>query len=329
MTLAAVAAITTGCPPPEPPLPPVPETGVISAEFDNATLTYYFADDAETESDFFVFEFFSDEESEPSYLDISFTSDFFEEVLSAVPEEGTYNFSDTFEKFTFDYAGYSADGEDEIEVTDGEFSIARTGSNYSIGINFELEDGRILKSEYEGEIYPFLGGNEDIVLDFDEMEYVGIDAFEIPDYEGMWQIYFEAESYWDSELELILTVNTETGLSELPTGEFPMAAEPRKGVAGTTEPAALYRDEEDEDWYLGCYYFDYYDDFGSTLYAVPDEGFVNIAKEGLFYTIEFSFTMPTGKTISGNSGLFLPAERDDIRSSQVRHFIPRWSRAAE
>ncbi len=105
----------------------------------------------------------------------------------------------------------------------------------------------------------------------------------------------------DSEVELFLTINTGTGLTELPAGNYPMAAEVRRNVAGTAEPFSWYEDDEEN---FGCVYF-YYDDFADSGYGmwnVPGEGFVNIGRESgaSNYSVEFSFTLPTGRTVSGS-----------------------------
>jgi hypothetical protein len=136
----------------------------------------------------------------------------------------------------------------------------------------------------------------------------------------------------------MLMINTESGLTTLPEGKFPMADAPRLKIAGTAEPTFV-----PDDWEgTGCVYMSYDEssDREQFTWAVPEKGFVNITKDGEYlYNIDFLFEDPNGYTVSGGySGIVdvyepePPIAREkslrEIRSSN-HHFIPRWSRAAE
>lgn len=295
--LAAIATITTGCPSPG----IVEPDNSIKADFKDAILHYYPAGDIEAKRDQFLFEFFSDNGSYS--LDLFFSSDIFEDALQAVPANGIYKFSDSFEEFTFDHAEcFKASGEHWL-ATGGSFTIERNGYNYSITFNLAMEDGRKFTGTYKRDIYSFIGGKEDVAIDFNRMEYPGTMAWEAAGHSGMWQAAIFGEHEGSSEEVIVLTINAGSGLTELPTGEFPMAGEVRKGVPGTAEPASLHNswDYDNLDYPCGCWYYSYSDATdGYALYGVPGKGFVNIGKTGGDYTIEFSFEMPTGKTVSGS-----------------------------
>jgi hypothetical protein len=305
VALTLVASITTGCPG-ETPTPP-PPTADIELTFNEAICAYYFAEGTDTSRDFYSF-VLADLGDDAAGIEISFFSDTFEDVVSAIPATGTYNFSASGEKFTFDYAEYmptvnTEDDEEEVEGVEaigGSFAIARTGSEWRVHLFFELEDGKTVEGTYTGEVYQMPVPKNNVVADFNEMDYSMAGAKNIFA-DDLWTILLDGDT-GDENTIVILNINTEAGLTEIPTGTFPMAAEPRKGVAGTAEPFSWLRTDDlsEIDMPPGCFYtYESKEDFRAS-YAVPGEGSVEISAEGKEYTIEFSFTGPNDKTISGS-----------------------------
>lgn len=312
---------------------PAPE--VVSIDFGKSFLAYYFSGKG-----VYIFEFFANDELDAPVLSIEFTSDLFENAVEAIPADGTYTFSDTRQKFTFVDAEYNETGktDDDIEVIGGEFTISRTSSVYTVRVDFELENGKLLKATYTGEAWQMPLPDEDVALDFNEMEYAEAGAHQ-PFGGNMWAVLLVGESYQGMDIMVALTVNADPGLTELPTGNFPMAAEARKGVSGTAEPLSYYASDDDTDWDMlpGCIYM--LEDWGGS-YAVPGKGFVNITKTDQDYAIEFSFEGPNGKTVSGSyegavytigdeymrmpakaSGMRLQTRRPSVQTTRPGHLL--------
>jgi hypothetical protein len=303
VALTFVAAITTGCPGETPP----PPEADIRIGFDEAMCAYYFADGTDMTKDCFVFGLVDSSSDDKPFVEIEFYSDTFEDVVSALPATGTYNFSASGEKFAFGNAEYTSTvntEEDEEErgvaVTGGKFTIDRNGLEWRVYLFFELEDGKTLEGTYTGEIYQVPVPKENVTADFNDMDYPIAGAGKIFG-DAIWTVLLLGENA-DDETVVILNLNTEPGLTEIPTGTFPMAAAPRKGEVGTAEPFSWLRtdDVSELNFPPGCIYtYESQDDF-RTSYAVPNAGSVEISAEGEEYTIEFSFTGPNGKTVSGS-----------------------------
>jgi peptidoglycan hydrolase-like protein with peptidoglycan-binding domain len=331
MTLFAVAAITTGCPSPE--LPPVPSEDEITAVFTEAVYEYHF-DAFENGTGNFGFTLLDRAGDGVTELYVDIVSDNFDDYMEALPVAGTYNFAKSHDKFTITEDSYfysASDGSEmDLSITGGTFTFARTGAMHTIAVTLELDNGKVLKSNFKGEIYPFFGGREEIEAEFNEMEYSGAEAYKIPGHDGMWQFLLEGEPDDYSEVEVCLTINSDPDLPGFPTGEFPMAARVRQGIPGTAEPSSMYYDDID---FYGCMYNYYTDssDFSYGLWAIPGEGYVNISEYVPFPTpdgyappvgheIVFSFTLPTGKTVSGSyTGLVFQVDAE--RSALSRHVL--------
>jgi hypothetical protein len=254
---------------------------------------------------------YKDENGIRSEINLDCVLNFHQDFLQVVPASGTYKFSTGHEKQTFtersefvpDVAQYVVN----TKVSGGEMTLARDASGkYDISMELTIgsgENARNLKAEYEGGIYPvFFPEVSTDAAGLNTWSEVTVDRFKGSD--NMWQIEMKGKSAGNKDIHVRLAINTETGLAVPPTGNFPMAAAPRAGVAGTAEPASM-QNYDDYDW--GCWYWGDYAaqehatvDYPDVQYAVPGKGSVNITKEGDLYTFAFTFEGPDGHTVSGS-----------------------------
>jgi hypothetical protein len=260
-------------------------------------------------------------------LYLEFSSDWFDDYMYAFPASGTYSSGESYVKGTFNKSVSSyCVGEEEFEITDGSLILTRKGAGYSAKFEIVLDNGETLKGKLDGLAYIFEGDTEDVNVGLrdETFDYLHVAAYEDPEFPGVWQIsFYGAFLDSDDDLELCLAVNTETGLTELPTGNFPMASEANAGIAGTAEPVTMTMGNNDIESDPGCWYVHMYSEgegedkhgWGNVLCAMPGEGYVNIAKTGEDYAIEFSYKTPNGNTVSGYySGLIFQANEWRMRA---------------
>ncbi len=183
-------------------------------------------------------------------------SEYNPDILMMDLANGTYEYSTSHDKGTMtDNASIILDPSriagPEIKVTGGSVTIG----DGIVTMNLDLEDDEKFTAKYEGSIYPHL--YPDVTADttgLDSWDDVRINEFK--GYSNMWEIVMRNTA---NNTSLRLVVNTQAGLSALPTGIFPMASTPLEGVAGTAEPASMLGigNIEDHDW--GCWYMCDYD----------------------------------------------------------------------
>ncbi len=162
--MVVIGLLTMGCPRNEEPVvPPGGNENEFSVDFTEAVYEYYF-DNFENGTGNFGFSFFSYTEEGLIGLYVDIVSDHFEDYAKAIPETGTYNYATSHAKFTIteDSYFYRESDDQELLISDGSFALTRSGSRYTIDIELELEDGKTLKCDYTGNIYPFFDGGEDI-----------------------------------------------------------------------------------------------------------------------------------------------------------------------
>ncbi len=233
------------------------------------------------------------------YLD--FASDYFEDALRAVPANGVYTLSDSFAENTFNntYSTYTKSGPSGrimLGVLGGQFSLSRSGSIYSLQYNVKLGDGSTLKGKYEGNIPgdydPTI--SSDLTFDFNTMPESGM---EVARREGnVWELLLRGEPIQGiiegGEVGVVLMIHADRESWSLPTGSFMMAGDTKQMIKGTAEPASLYYSQME-----GCF-FTHSD--GHISWAVPGDGFVEIAQEDDRYHVSFSFEDTNGHVVSGN-----------------------------
>jgi hypothetical protein len=132
-----------------------------NASFTNAEMYYYNDDILEGVGSYGISLYDSEnyrvEGKSYTELYLDFASTHFENNLDAIPAEGVYTFSDDFTEFTFnnDYSRYimwNGRTERQLGIMDGQFSLTRIASGYSLQFDLLLGDDTRLRGKYEGPI---------------------------------------------------------------------------------------------------------------------------------------------------------------------------------
>jgi hypothetical protein len=268
--------------------------------FNEAKMYYFYDEFVPSVGSFGIALSTTDSEGVFTELYLDFASDYFEDALQAVPASGVYTFSNSFDTGTFNntYSTYikkSSGGKSTFGLLDGEFSLARNGSVYTVKYNVKVGDGSTLTGQYEGAIPGSYDPrtSSDIALDFGSMSGKGM---EVARRDGnVWEVLLKGDStdsvYGSGQMGVILMMHATTNDNSLPTGKFGMAPGTKKNIEGTAEPASVYSNKME-----GCY-LTHVD--GLITWSTPGDGYVDIARQGDLYNISFSFADANGHIVSG------------------------------
>lgn len=262
------------------------KTETDASTFDGAFLLYY-GDYYGSGAGNFDLLLYSGNEDDDDFAEIYLEcmSDYFDDAMQAKMTPGTYTFSNSYNKFTFTGDSELYINDEEMPITGGSFTLARNGKQYTISCNFTLENGDSFKGSYRGAIAYEYDSNLTSNLTLNTFE--AGECAELQD--GAWMIFLPVN---EDEI-IVLSINTDSGLSSIPTGEFPIAATARQWVSGTADPCSLY-----EESAYGCWYTNY--DDGTQSFAVGGSGRVTISGASPEYVVDFSFKDANGYSVSGN-----------------------------
>lgn len=303
-------------------------------EIETARMEYVFDKYKNNTGSYWLSFQFKNEDGTRSEINLECISTFNPDLIQARPDAARYDFA------TSDFAAtrtstFSENSEFIPDVTQYQFHSGITAGSanieygngvYKVDMALMIGSGdgaKTIAAGYEGPIhpifYPEVSGD---TVGLDNWDEVTVDRFKGS--ATMWEIVMKNSA---DNTSAKLLINAETDLALPPVGNFPMAATPRAGVAGTAEPASIYG-LDDYDW--GCWYWGKYAaqkhikvNYPDVQYAVTNNGSVDISKAGDVYTFAFTFAGPDGRTVSGSCQKEIAAV--DTNSFAIEFTSAKWS----